>query len=145
MALACDAAEIVAMKVPLSSYAFSGLKSDGIVRCKAAPEASPFFKPGDELWDLKGVPGEGRIEKDLPLEWAVWNASSQMLVIKADLIGIHKLHKRLGMDQQPKQCRLKAEVFEVPADGSPLTEKSVSAWVYSWVSKSEQTVEATHQ
>jgi hypothetical protein len=52
----CPAAEIVAWKVPLSRYLTSGLDSEGVVRCKAAPEPSPFFKEGDELWDLKQAP-----------------------------------------------------------------------------------------
>jgi hypothetical protein len=50
------AAEIVAWKIPLNRFAHRGLQSNGIARLASAPEASTFFNPGDELWDLKGIP-----------------------------------------------------------------------------------------
>lgn len=143
-ALTCEAAEIVAWKVPLSRYVGQELETAGIVRCKSAPEPSPFFKQGDVLWDLKGIPAENRIQTDPPLEWVVWNENSECLVIKADWNGIWQLHQRLGMDELPKQCRITAEVFEVQADGSPLSDKSVPSMVLSWVSKSGQEVESIY-
>lgn len=144
--LSCHAAEIVAWKVPLSRFSQErGLEAIGIVRCKAAPEASPFFKEGDLLWDLKGIPVDQRIETEPPLEWVVWNESSGRLVTKADWNGVWQLNQRLGMDRLPKQIRLTAEVFEVPADGSPFSEKSVPLMVLSWLSRSDQEGEALHQ
>jgi hypothetical protein len=146
MVLSCQAAEIVAWKVPLSRFSQErGLDAIGIVRCKAAPEASPFFKEGDLLWDLKGIPVDQRIETEPPLEWVVWNESSGRLVTKADWNGIWQLNQRLGMDRLPQQCRLTAEVFEVPADGSPFSEKSVPLMVLSWLSRSDQEGEALQQ
>ena len=118
MALVCPEAEIVSWKIPLSCFVGAGLQANGIVRCKTAPEPSPFFKEGDALWDLKGIPAETRKETSPPLDWVIWNASSGRLVVKADWLGIWQLLGRLRTDQQPKQCRLTVEVLEVPADGS---------------------------
>jgi hypothetical protein len=146
MVLSCQAAEIVAWKVPLGRFSQErGLDAIGIVRCKAAPEASPFFKEGDLLWDLKGIPVDQRIETEPPLEWVVWNESSGRLVAKADWNGIWQLNQRLRMDRLPQQCRLTAEVFEVPADGSPFSEKSVPSMVLSLLSRSDQEAEALQQ
>lgn len=144
MALTCEAAEIVAWKVPLNRFVERGLEVAGIVRCKSAPEPSPFFKQGDVLWNLKGIPAENRFQTEPPLEWLVWNESSESLVIKADWNGIWQLHQRLEMDNLPKHCRITAEVFEVQADGSPLSDKSVPSMVLSWVSKSGQEVESIY-
>ncbi len=50
LALTCPAAEIVGWKVPLSGFVENGLEADGIVRCKSAPEAPPFFfAPSEDL------------------------------------------------------------------------------------------------
>ena len=144
MALACQAAEIVSWKVPLSRYAW-GVEVEKKIRLKSAPEPSPFFKDGDELWDLKGIPATNEAVADPPLDWVVWNARSGRLVAKGDWNAIWQLHSQLQIDQLPKQCRLTAEVFEVPADGSPLTEKSVPAALLSCVSRSGQEVEAVRQ
>lgn len=157
MALVCDAAEIVSWKVPLSRYAW-GVEAEKKGRLKSAPEPSPFFKDGDELWDLKGIPAtedhaatdplppqDVLLKTDPPLDWVVWNARSGRLVVKGDWNAIWQLHYQLRIDQLPKQCRLTTEVFEVPADGSPLTEKSVPAAFLSGVSRPGQEVEAARQ
>lgn len=159
MALACEAAEIVSWKVPLSRYAW-GAEVEKKVRLKSSPEPSPFFKDGDELWDLKNVPVTGhaadetdgivpsrdtRLKTDPPLDWVVWNARSARLVVKGDWNAIWQLHYQLGIEQLPKQCRLTAAVFEVPADTSPVSEKSVPAVFLSCVSRSGQEVEAVRQ
>ena len=148
-----------------------GLQAEGIVRCKSAPEKSPFFKEGDELWDLTGIHGEylpnpqisefpsdsdnlqdsRKALKDIlsttnpPLEWAVWNASSGRLVTKSERIAIWQLNQQLGMDRFPKQCRMTAEFFEVPSEGSPLAENAVPSAVVSWVSRSGNEFEAFQQ
>lgn len=157
MALACEGAEIVSWKVPLSRYAW-GVEAEKKVRLESAPEPSPFFKDGDELWDLKGIPAtedqaatdplppqDVRLKTDPPLDWVVWNARSGRLVVKGDWNAIWQLHYQLQIDQLPKQCRLTTAVFEVPADGSPLTEKSVPTVFLSCVSRSGQEVEAVRQ
>jgi hypothetical protein len=157
MALACKAAEIVSWKVPLSRYAW-GAEVEKKVRLKSAPETSPFFKDGDELWDLKDIPVtedqaatgplpplDVRLKTDPPLDWVVWNARSRRLVVKGDWNAIWQLHYQLRIDQLPRQCRITTEVFEVPADGAPLTETAVPAAFLSGVSRPGQEVEAVRQ
>lgn len=144
MALICEAAEIVAWKVPLNRFVEQGLEAAGIVPCKSSPEPSPFFKKGDVLWDLKGISPGNRIQTVPALEWAVWNENSETLVIKADWNGIWQLHQRLKLDELQKQCRITAEVFEVQADGLPLSDKSVPSLVHSCVSKSGQEAESIY-
>lgn len=152
------AAEIVAWKVPLSRFVGRGLDEKGIVRCKSAPEASPFFKEGDELWDLKGVLLDGGSLPDSenafvdvlaittpPLEWAIWNASLGRLVTKSEWSGIWQLNQRLGMNKLPTQCRITAEVFEVRADGSLLPTNTVPAAVLSCVARSRRDFETSRQ
>lgn len=136
MPLACPAAEVVAWKVPLSRYTGSGLKAAGVIRCQVAPEASPFFKEGDELWDLKGVAPEDRIAHAPQIEWLVWNATSGQLVTKAEWISVWQLHQRLGIEELPKQCRLKASVFEVAADGAPPSQAKTARISQTWVIRS---------
>ena len=145
MSVICTAAEIVAWKVPLNYFAWNGLETKGIVRCEAAPEASPFFKEGDELWALKDVSVNRRIETAPSLEWAIWNASSRTLVTKSDWNGIWHLHRQLRMDRLPKRCRLILEVFDVPSDGSPLSDTISPLAVLSWVVRPGMKFEASHQ
>ena len=157
MAFACEAAEIVSWKVPLSRYAW-GREAEKKVRLKSAPEPSPFFNDGDELWDLKNIPAtqdpaetdplpaeDVRLKTDPPLDWVVWNARSGRLVVKGDWNAIWQLHYQLQIDQLPRQCRITTEVFEVPADGAPPTEKAVPAAFLSSVSRPGQEVEAVRQ
>lgn len=121
------AAEIVAWRTPLSGYRMGGLEAPGVVRCENAPEASPFFKQGDKLWDLTKVmtdrPGARKIAPD----WLIWNATSNSLVAKGNWVDICNLHRVLTVDSQPKRCRVTVSVFDVPADGAPLSETSVPA------------------
>jgi len=88
LSMACSAAEIVAWKVPLSRLGGIALATEGVVRCKAVPEASPFFKEGDEIWDLMGVGTEKYLQKKMTLDWIVWNASSGRVIAKAKWDGI---------------------------------------------------------
>ncbi len=136
MSLPCFAAEIVAWKVPLSSYTYRDKESPGVVRLKSAPEASPFFKEGDELWDLKEIAIVNGSKIDPPLEWAVWNASTERLVTKADWRSIWHLHQELRIDQMPKQCRITTDFFEVPADIAGPSGKSIPVSSLTFVSRS---------
>lgn len=151
------AAEIVAWKVPLTRFAIHGMSSEGMVRLKAPPEASPFLGAGDELWDLKAIPTANpdreewmqdappRLETDPPLEWAVWNATTSTLVTKLDDNGIWQLHNRMNVLNQPKHCRVVIDVLEVPKDGSDLSEKTLPVSSLSCVARSGQAAEAeTH-
>ncbi|MEO5917450.1 MAG: hypothetical protein ABIS50_24695 [Luteolibacter sp.] len=119
MALVCPAAEIVGWKVPLSYYVGSGLETKGIVRREAAPESSPFFKPGDELWDLKEVMPDGKPDPKLSLDWLVWNATSDQLVAKGDWADLSAIQGLLRLDEQAKQCRVVVNFYQVPENLAP--------------------------
>ena len=136
LAWVCPAAEIVAWKVPLSRYVDAGLAAKGIVRCKSAPEASPFFKDGDELWDLKRVERVGFAAPDPPFEWVVWNATSGRLVAKGEWNAIWQTYQDIGFERLPRQCRITAEVIDVPADGKPLAPNAVPLDSLTWVTRS---------
>ena len=78
MSWACQAAEVIAWKIPLVNYCQFGLEEGAAVRMKDAPEASVFFNEGDELWDVsKEGPAPGKLPD---LDWIVWNGSSGRLI-----------------------------------------------------------------
>lgn len=143
MAWACHASEIVAWKVPLSHYAPDGLQTEGVIRCKVAPEISPFFKEGDELWDLKRVPAPEGSSKIVNADWVVWNATSERLVLKTEWHGIWRLRELFFAEGLPKQCRLTFEVFRVPDDGANLSEKSMRVASHTVVTKLTQEFESS--
>lgn len=124
MPLACPAAEIVAWKVPLSRYIGEGLQAEGVVRCAAQPEASPFFKDGDQLWDLKGAKPHMQGNQELSLEWIVWDATSERLVAKGSWTDICAIHEILRTDNIPVSLNLKLELHQVTADGEALSDSS---------------------
>lgn len=132
MALPCEAAEIVAWKVPVSRFAWSELENKGLVRCESAPEASPFFNEGDELWQLKKMPLDSQTRQPLSAEWVVWNANTGRLVAKGDWTQIYGLHEFLRADELPRHCRLTVRAFPVvdgtlpvSADSKPVAEVSL--------------------
>ncbi len=112
MKLVCPAAEIVSWKAPLSNFVDKGLEADGVVRCKSAPEASPFFKEGDELWDLKGFAPSVAAPPKLNLDWLVWNATSERLVAKGDWADICAIHDLAQMDRLPKFVRISLSAYQ---------------------------------
>lgn len=116
------AAEVVAWKVPLSGFADGDMTLKQWVRIEP-PESSPFFHAGDELWDLTKIPATERRVGELPLEWAVWNATTDTLVTKSDWNTIWRLYQLLRIEETPRQSRVKLEAFEVPTDGAPLSDK----------------------
>jgi hypothetical protein len=136
--LASDAAEIVAWKVPLSSYGVGGLEAPGVIRCKDAPEPSQFFKQGDELWDLTKAVSDRLGTRKIAPEWLIWNASSRRLVAKGDCWDLYVIQKIIAVAKQPVQCRVVASVFEVSADGAPLSDASRPASESSVVFRSGQ-------
>ncbi len=140
--LLCPAAEIAAWNIPLHRFAGHGGWSEGMSRCKAAPEVSPFFKEGDELWDLEGIDPALRKETSPPMEWMIWNATSGRLVVKAEQESIWQLCHRLRPGEQPRQCRLSVEILQVPADGEPPSAKSEAAARLSWITRSGKEFEA---
>jgi hypothetical protein len=139
--LISHAAEIVAWRTPLSRYGIGGLEAPG-VRCKDAPETSPFFKQGDELWDLTKAVSERLGTRKIALDWLVWNASSRRLVAKGNLWDLYIIHKIIGVDPQPVQCRVVTSVFEVSEDGAPLSANAKSVSETSVVCHSGQTPSA---
>lgn len=135
------ASEIVAWKVPLASYSWRHSGPENQTRLTKPPEASLFFHPGDELWDLNQLPQSDRIETDPPLEWVVWNATTSTLVTKSDWNGIRNLHEQLHISTLPKLCRMTLEVFEVH-DGVPFPEDRKPLSKLSCVSRFQQKAEA---
>ncbi len=140
--LAGQAADIVAWKVPMSRYASGDWQTEGAVRLRSAPEESPFFKDGDELWNLNGIDVEHK-EGEKKAEWVVWNASTGRLVAKGDWAQITTIHERLRIDEMAKHCRVKlslvpvADASEIPGHDS----KAVAA--VSVVSRSGQKATAS--
>ena len=120
----CPAAEIVGWKVPLSRFVGRGLEADGIVRIKSAPEASPFFKEGDELWDLKEARLDTRDDPKLSLDWLIWDATSERLVAKGSWTDLCAIHEILRADALPRHLKLTVAICEVVADAAPLAENA---------------------
>lgn len=143
MTLPCWSAEIVAWKVPLSRFVQNGLKSEGAVRCKAAPEASPFFKEGDELWDLKEAKPYGPDNQKVSPDWVIWDATSGRLVVKADWADICKIQEIILPYDLPQHCRLTMNLYEVAADGAPLLEDAKPLATMSMVARSGLKYEAS--
>lgn len=134
-------AEIVAWKTPLGRYSWQHSGPEKQTRLTNPPEASLFFHPGDELWDLGKLPKSERIETDPPLEWAVWNATTSTLVTKSDWNGIWQLHQQLRVSSLPKLCRVTMEIFDVPKDGAPFSDKSTLLSKLSWTSRCQTKAE----
>ena len=111
-------AEIVSWKIPLKLYVFDGLDTPGVVRLEAPPEDSPFFKKGDELWDIGSVLSRLETKYSLPPEWAVWNATSARVVVKGSLSAIINIERMLNFEVLPGQCRVKIDLFHIPEDGA---------------------------
>ncbi len=124
MTLLSSAAEIVAWKVPLARFVPLGLAADGMVRCKSVPEASQFFKEGDELWDLKGVRLDPTYDPKLSLDWLIWDATSERLVAKGSWTDLCAIHEVLRVDALPRHLKLTAAICEVPPDAAPLAENA---------------------
>jgi len=136
LSMACSAAEIVAWKVPLLRLGGIALDTEGVVRCKTAPEPSPFLKEGDEIWDLTGVSTEKYLQEKVALDWIVWDASSGRVVAKAKWDGICALNGILRPDGLPTHCRLTMDLYEVAADGAPLSAAAVPVAGWSVVARS---------
>ncbi|RYD20191.1 MAG: hypothetical protein EOP88_16060 [Verrucomicrobiaceae bacterium] len=123
-----SAAEIVAWKVPLKRYSY---ESDQWKRLDAPPEASPFFRPGDELQDVGKPSG-----KDAPeVDWAVWNETTGTLVTKSSVEETWPLMRMLDPRDVPRLCRLRIEVLETPGDG-PADPDSKPAHALEWTTGS---------
>lgn len=147
LSFACLAygAEIVAWKTPLARYSWRHSGPEKQTRLTNPPEASLFFRSGDELWDLGKFPKDERIETDPPLEWAVWNATTSTLVTKSDWNGIWQLHQKLRVSSLPKLCRVTMEIFDAPEDGTPLSDKSAPLSKLSWTSRFQTKTEVKEE
>ena len=131
-----SAAETVAWKCPLTTYAPRGFESDGIARIDTPPEPSAFFDPGDEIWDLSAIERHFRGPLKPSPEWIVWNATSKRIIAKAHLNTIYQLDLEIGKENIPSQCRVTAELFSVSADGFPLSNDAIPEHSVSWVTRS---------
>ena len=116
LAVVCHAAadDVVGWNIPFAAHASWGLEDGDLVKMKKAPERSPFFKAGDQLYDLSRAEHSAF---DAKTQWLVWNATSGMLVTKAGWDAIGRLHRTIA--GQSMQCRVKLEVLEAAADGAP--------------------------
>ncbi len=121
--LSCNAllaaSEIIAWKSPVAVIAPQGLNVSGVTRLEKPPEASPFFGPKDELWNIAVL--MSRPDKALsdPPEWIVWNATSGYLVAKVSWAAYLEIEHKWELQLPVSQSRVKIDVYEVPADGSP--------------------------
>ncbi|MES2980955.1 MAG: hypothetical protein V4727_01470 [Verrucomicrobiota bacterium] len=121
--LSCNAlavaSEIIAWKTPIAVIAPQGLNVSGVTRLEKPPEASPFFGPKDELWDVAVLMSKpDRVLSDPP-EWIVWNATSGYLVAKVSWAAYLEIEYKWELQLPVSQCRVKIDVYDVPADGSP--------------------------
>jgi len=113
------AAEIFAWKVPLSNFTPAGLDTPGVARLETAPEKSPFFAEGDELWDIHAAVPDAVVKGGASPEWAVWNATSGRVVTKGAPIVAVALYHHLGIEELPTVCRIGIDVLRVPDGGAP--------------------------
>ncbi len=113
------ASEIIAWKAPIAVIAPEGLNVTGVTRLKRPPEASPFFGPKDELWDVAVLMSSpDRVLSDPP-EWIVWNATTGRLVAKGSWATYLEIEHKWELQHPVSQCRVKIDVYDVPVDGSP--------------------------
>jgi len=119
IALAASAisAETVAWKIPLSQIAHDGIETAGVTKLMKPPGESVFFRKGDVLWDLAKVLRKDAKPAAAP-DWVVWNSTSKRIVAKGSLSSVWALHRLLGYENIPTQCRLRIDASKVPADGS---------------------------
>jgi hypothetical protein len=121
--LSCNAlvfsAEIIAWKTPVAVIAPQGLNVSGVTRLEKPPETSPFFGPKDELWDIAVLMSRPDRKLSDPPEWIVWNATSGYLVAKVSWAAYLEIEHKWELQFPASQCRVKIDVYDVPANGSP--------------------------
>jgi hypothetical protein len=145
--LSCNAlafsAEILAWKTPISRIDTGGKASPRLERLDKPPEASPFFGKDDELWNVSFImPNDEEVTDKL--EWAVWNATSGRLVAKGSWVALFELQRHYDLENPPVQCRLKLDVYQVPADGSPPDGSKQPSFSLSYIVRSGQKVVASN-
>lgn len=128
-----SASEIMAWKIPLSRFGWSDTETEGVEKMESPPQPSPFFKVGDELWDLSAVHEKG---KNPPLDWIVWNATSERIVAKGTWDGISQLHEILDGQSPPRNLRIRLETFKIPSDGSLPSKNALPALELSVIVRS---------
>ncbi len=102
IAAAC-ADPVVGWRVPIERFVPGGLGNELVGKLDKAPEQLAFFEAGDELWDVKAAVGvlllkdvsdqyfsdfrfsDRVVVDELWGGWAVWNARSEMLVLKGNV------------------------------------------------------------
>lgn len=111
-----------AWKVPLGDY-FGDLESnESVKKLDQAPAKSAFFEPGDELWDISEEVikhanrrrGNMAAEDDIKWagEWMVWNARSQMIVVRGSEVDIMFADVALDCSELPLLARTKLELVQ---------------------------------
>lgn len=112
-------AEIIAWKTPVAVIAPEGLNVSGVTRLERPPEASPFFGPKDELWDIAVLMSRPDRKLSDPPDWIVWNATTGYLVAKVSWAAYLEIEHKWKLQFPASQCRVKIDVYEVSVDGSP--------------------------
>lgn len=137
-------AEIFAWKTPLSAVAPEELNVPSVTRLEKPPEASPFFEPKDELWDIATLMSRpDRALSDAP-EWVVWNATSGRIVAKVSWTAFVEIHHKWNLQNPPVQCRVKIDVYQVAADGSPPDSSKPPERTLTAVTRAGQKTSATY-
>ncbi len=141
--LSCNAlavaSEIIAWKTPISRIDTGGKASPKLVRLEKPPEASPFFRKDDELWNVSSIMPNNEEVAD-KLEWAVWNATSGRLVAKGSWVALFELQHYYDLHNPPIQARVKLDAYRVPADGSPPDASKQPSFSLSYIGRSGQKV-----
>jgi hypothetical protein len=108
---ASNANEIVGWKAPLTNFRGDGTDGIGVVRLNEPPEKSPFFGEEDAIWDIRNA---------LPIaekiEWAVWNGTTERIVVKGTWKAIRELEASIST---VKQQRITVDTYRIGDNGLP--------------------------
>lgn len=137
-------AEIFAWKTPLSLIASEGVSDSRVKRLEKPPEASPFFGPKDEIWDLSLVISKSDRAMSDPPEWIVWNATTQRIVAKVSWAAFFEMHLKWNLSHPPVLCRLNIDIHEVAADGLPPDPSKTPKHGFSVIARSGQNMKSSH-
>ncbi|WP_035609472.1 hypothetical protein [Haloferula sp. BvORR071] len=124
------AAMTAGWQLPIQAFGISPNETEGVRKLDKPPSASPFFRPGDELWDLSGVikgsslgyinaepfDAEPAEPEKWPGQWVVWNARSGMIVARGEKPDLGMIDMIVEARYLPKLLRTKVEMVN-GADG----------------------------
>ncbi|MBK1882044.1 hypothetical protein JIN85_06435 [Luteolibacter pohnpeiensis] len=132
------AVEIVSWKAPVDDLVPEPFHAPGVIRLPYPPEECVFFQPGDELWDIRPLFADSEMNKQLQIEWIIWDARSGRVTAKGEMSDLWKIHQRLRGQDQPSHIRLTLSLYEVPPDQSRPVISSKPAATVSWLTDSDE-------